>query len=282
MLLSIRDITRRPQDEELVRESEERLRSFIEQAHEGVSIVDEEGRISEWNAAQEKITGISRSEALGVCAWDLATRMILDGHHRDEICANMKESIRRMIRSGQSTQPHPVDYRFHRPDGTVAIARQNVFTGQSSHGTMVGTLNQDVTEQRQAEEKVKESEEKFRSLVEYALEAILILDFNGTVLLANQAAARLIEAETGTVLLGRNVMDYIAPESREEVMKDFVQIAQGHDAYLAQYTLISAKGNRIVVESIGKVVTYEGRPADLISLRNISERRAAEGSTSRE
>ena len=43
MLLSIRDITRRLQDEESVRESEERLRSFIEQAHEGVSIVDEEG-----------------------------------------------------------------------------------------------------------------------------------------------------------------------------------------------------------------------------------------------
>ncbi len=114
MLLSIRDITRRLQDEEGLRESEERLRSFIEQAHEGVSIVDEEGRIIEWNTAQEKITGIPRHEAMGVFAWDLATRMIPDQHRREAICSRMEKSIRETIRTGASTHPDPVYYRFHR------------------------------------------------------------------------------------------------------------------------------------------------------------------------
>ena len=48
----------------------------------------------EWNTAQEKITGISRHEALGVLAWDLATRMIPDEHHREAIRSRMEESIR--------------------------------------------------------------------------------------------------------------------------------------------------------------------------------------------
>ena len=71
-------------------------------------------------------------------------------------------------------------------------------------------------------------------------------------------------------------MEFIAPESREDVMKDFMQVAKGHDAYLAHYTVISEKGNKTTVESIGKVISYEGRPADLVSLRDITERMRAE------
>jgi PAS domain S-box-containing protein len=71
-------------------------------------------------------------------------------------------------------------------------------------------------------------------------------------------------------------MEFIAPESRKEVMRDFMQVAQGHDAYLAHYYVISAKGKKIYVESIGKVITYEGKPADLISIRDITEQKKAE------
>jgi len=65
-------------------------------------------------------------------------------------------------------------------------------------------------------------------------------------------------------------MEFIAPESREDVMRDFAEVARGHDAYLAHYVVLSAKGERIRVESIGKVITYEGKPADFISIRKYS------------
>lgn len=128
-----------------LRESEERLRSFFGQALEGVSIGDEEGRIIEWNPAQEKITGISRADTLGVYAWDLATRMIPDEHRRGAIRSRMMESIKLTIKSGTSTHPDPVYYSFNRPDGTTAVAKQLVFVVKISHGHMIGTLNQDVT-----------------------------------------------------------------------------------------------------------------------------------------
>jgi len=202
--------------------------------------------------------------------------MILDPHRRESIRSLMKESIRKTIESGTSTHPDPVYYPFHRPDGTTAIARQTIFIVKTSHGHLIGTLNQDVTKEKHADEKIKESEEKFRSLVEYSLDAILVLDLQGTILLANKAAASLVEAGEGALLAGRNVMEFVAPESREEVMKDFMQVAKGHDAYLAHYTVISEKGNKIRVESIGKVISYEGTPADLVSLRDITERMRAE------
>src|SRR5665647_2882232 len=116
------------------------------------------------------------------------------------------------------------------------VFMQIVFCIKTSRGHMIGTLYQDVTEQRQADEKIVASEEKFRSLIENSLEPILILDFEGTVLLANKAAALLTETSDIVAVVGRNVMEFIAPESQEDVIKDFAQVARGHDAYPVSYT----------------------------------------------
>ena len=67
---------------------------------------------------------------------------------------------------------------------------------------------------------IRESEEKFRSLVEYGLEAILILDLQGNILFANNAAISLTEAGSDAGFIGRNVMEFISPESRDDIIKN--------------------------------------------------------------
>lgn len=129
---------------------------------------------------------------------------------------------------------------------------------------------------------LQESEQKFRSLVEYALEGILITDLAGTVLFANNAAAQTLEVPGGgAALCGRNVMEFVAPESRPDAVRDYTEVASGHDSYLAQYKVITGKAKEIYVESIGKMITYEGRSADLISIREITERKRAEDALNR-
>ena len=129
---------------------------------------------------------------------------------------------------------------------------------------------------RRSEQAFRESEEKFRYLVENALEPILILDFQGKILFANNGVAKLIEVSDYAGLIGRNVMEFIAQESREDVIRDFIQVYQGHDGFLSHYHVMVGNGKKIYVESIGKVVTYEGKPADLISIRDITERKRAD------
>jgi len=138
------------------------------------------------------------------------------------------------------------------------------------------TIIADVTQRKLDEMDIKKSEQKFRSLVEYSLEGILILDFSGNILFVNNAAARMIEVDDSSVLPGRNVMEFIAPESREDVIKDFIQVSQGNDAYLANYHVMSTKGKKIYVECIGKVITYEGKSADLLSIRDITKQQNAQ------
>ena len=126
------------------------------------------------------------------------------------------------------------------------------------------------------ERKLKESEEKFRSLVQYSMEPILIVDLQGSILFVNNATARTLESDDLNYLIGRNVMELIAPESREDVIKDFYQVSLGIDAYVAEYQVITLKGNRIVIESIGKIINYEGNKADLLSLKDITQRKKIE------
>ncbi|MDP3562939.1 MAG: PAS domain S-box protein [Methanoregula sp.] len=134
-------------------------------------------------------------------------------------------------------------------------------------------------QQRQSEIALKESEEKYRALVEHALEGILILDMQGTILLANNAGARTVESDSPASLHGRNVMEFIAPLSREAVLADFVRVAQGTDAYVAEYEAVTVAGNPIQVESIGKVISYESKPAILLSIRLGTRKKSGETGT---
>jgi PAS domain S-box-containing protein len=138
-------------------------------------------------------------------------------------------------------------------------------------------LRANYNELSKKEQALQESEVKFRTLVEHALEGILILDTSGTLLFANQAAGNLIEADNFQDFIGvKNVLEFIAPESQPDVLKDFNSVAQGTDGYLARYKVITTKGREGWVESMGKSIRFSGVPAILISLRDITERQTAE------
>ncbi|MDP3562938.1 MAG: response regulator [Methanoregula sp.] len=136
---------------------------------------------------------------------------------------------------------------------------------------------QQAVSRRIAESALKESEEKYRALIEHGLEGIAILDLEGKILFANRAAARTFEIENIESLIGRNVFEFIAPDSRAAVDNDLNNVAGGTDAFLAVYRCLTARGNEIWIDSIGKRIMYEGAPADLVSIRNITQLKLATG-----
>ena len=259
----ISDVTQRKQTENRILESERKYRNLYHYAQ--VALFETslaEAKVVACNQRYCDIFGFERvEEAIGKDV------LLMYANPKD------RKEIKRVLRE----QGFVKDY-------TVLFKNQSTgkeFWGQFSaridpkrdiaEGTVI-----DIDERIQAETALRESEQKFRSLVEYALEGILILDFLGNILFANNSAARMIEVDYRDGLPGRNVMEFIAPESREDVIKDFIQVSQGHDAYLANYHVISAKGKKFSVQSIGKVITYEGKPADLISIRDITEQQKSE------
>lgn len=130
---------------------------------------------------------------------------------------------------------------------------------------------------RRSEKEIVESEKMFRALVENALDGILITDFSGNILFCNHTAAKIIGVPDAGLLAGlRNVMEFIASESKEAVLRDFSQVAHGIDSYLVNYQLITDNRQTIWVECIGKKIEFQGKPAMIVSMRDITERKKGE------
>ena len=184
----------------------------------------------------------------------------------------LSESFHYLKTKGTSLQ---TQYQVKRETDNKDIFIHSIAEYDSERNVVFGVIH-DITEQKTAEQALLDSEEKFRSLVTHSLEPILIINLQGTILFANNAAGNLMEADSFSPLTGRNVMECIAPESHEAVIQDFINVSKGHDAYIAEYDAITTKGKRITIESVGKIIQYEGNVADLLSLRDITERKQIE------
>lgn len=129
----------------------------------------------------------------------------------------------------------------------------------------------DVTERRRTEQELRESEERFRSLAEAAVDGILIHQ-DGLVLDANPSLVRMFGYELDE-LIGRNVIDLlVAPESRDVV------IANMRSGSTARYEIDALRrdGSRIVVEISGRPATYRGARARVVAIHDVTERKRAE------
>ena len=70
------EITKLKQIDEALRESEQKFRSIVENSEDGISLIDDSGKIVEWNDSQEYITGLKREEVLGKFAWDVEFQLM--------------------------------------------------------------------------------------------------------------------------------------------------------------------------------------------------------------
>jgi PAS domain S-box-containing protein len=129
-------------------------------------------------------------------------------------------------------------------------------------------------ERIRAEQALRESEQRFRDLFEGSPDAVFVEDLTGTVLDINPAAC-LLHGATRKDLLGKNVVDLVPPERREEVARDFQALVQGRLQQI-EGTSCTQDGRAVPVEVRASRVNYAGREAVLLHVRDITDRKLAE------
>jgi PAS domain S-box-containing protein len=130
-------------------------------------------------------------------------------------------------------------------------------------------------ERVRAEQDLRESQRRFRDLFENSPDAIFVEDMDGTVLDVNFAAC-VLHGLTREQLIGKSsVSDLVPPSRRENARRDFQKLASGKLSWVESESL-TADGNITPVEVRAGRVEYNGKPALLLHVRDISERRAAE------
>ena len=137
------------------------------------------------------------------------------------------------------------------------------------------SLRREIAEHRLAQDALRESESRYRELVELSPDAIFV-HAEGEFLFVNSAAVKLFGATTPDELIGTSAYDVINREYRALAEDRTRQVAAGGEPPFTELKVRRRDGSTVVVEVIAKRINYQGRPAILSIHRDVSERKQAE------
>jgi len=249
---------------------ESRYRELFDNMSSGVAVYDVAGDgkdflFKDFNKAGEKIDRISKKELIGRSVVELFpyTKKI-----------GLLEVFRRVWKTGKP-ESHPVVFY---EDERIRGWRKN-YVYRLNSGEIV-TVYDDVSLQKEAEEALKESEEKFKSISAYAQDAVIMMDHEGGISFWNQAAEHMF-GWTARDVLGRNLHDIIVPESyREDQRKGFTHFQKtGRGTAVGQVMRLRAihqKGHEFPVELSLASVKLKGKWCAIGIVRDITDREKAE------
>ncbi len=165
LLATIRMALYRYQAEAQVKASEAKFRSVIEQSNDGIVLLDEDGIILEWNAAQEDLTGWKRSVVLGLSFAEVQSKLVVSSVSPESGADKVVESLVDQLRRGDDSVVgvQMAETTIQRPDGAQRTVQSRHFVIQRESGYLIASINRDVTEQRQVEETIRQAQ-KMESL----------------------------------------------------------------------------------------------------------------------
>jgi len=134
-------------------------------------------------------------------------------------------------------------------------------------------INQDITERKQAEQELRESEARFRTLAESSPLAIFV-NREDKVVLANPAAAKLFGASSPDQLIGKSALDLFDPDSRS-LVRERIRV-DSEEVPLVEVRILRLDGTPVDVEATASPFLDQGVKAIQVLLRDITERKQAE------
>jgi two-component system sensor kinase FixL len=213
---------------------------IIQSAVDAIVVIDAEGRIELFNPAAERLFGYTHAEVIGRNVSTLMPAPYRDEHDR-YLRRYLEEGRARIIGVGREVQGLRRDgtlFPLHLSVAEMVVEGQRKFTG----------ILHDLSSRVALEQRLRSSEERWRAIVESAVDAIIVIDGRGTIEAFNPAAERLFGyAEQEAV--GQNVSSLMPSPYREE-----------HDGYLARY---QREGDARVI-GIGREVAGRHRDGSVV------------------
>ncbi len=250
---------------EAYKTSEQNFKNLIDASPLGIRIVTEDGALIYANQAILDICGYKTAEELAaVPRNELYTPESYKAHQERKRKRKLKEYA-------------PLEYEIdiRRPDGEVrnlqVFRREVMWGGEQQFMAMY----QDITEHKRAEEALKESEERFHTIVEHSNDGIVFIQ-DGIVRYCNSKMLE-IGGYSQREVLGKPFIDFVAPEHKEKVFDIYSKrIAGKKTQERYELNLLAKDGGIIYTEISASLVNIKQETVDIAIVRDITERKKAE------
>ena len=264
------DATERRAAQEALRASDERLRQALDHAPFGAHLYElqPDGRLVLMgvNAAADRIIGEDHAQLVGRTIEDVFPHL-----------ASTEEPAawRRVAATGEALTTESVH------EDEEGITRRFEVYGFQTGPRRMAVLFRDITQERRAQEALRESEARYRALLESSLDAVLVADAETLeVRYANSAASTLLGYEPAEFLRLR-MPDLHPPEARDWVRAEFAAQLRGERAVSASSPCLRKDGSVVYADISAGPATIDGRPCNVGFFRDVTERRAVEAERSR-
>jgi PAS domain S-box-containing protein len=257
------DITDRKKAEESLHESEVKFRTIFDSANDGFLITDPvTKKLVQGNAAICSMLGYTKEEIKNLTIHDM--------HPPDNFSHVVDEFERQVKRESILAEGQPI----LRKDGSVFYADiSSTFTTIRGISYLVGIFR-DITERKQAEEVLKESEKKYKELIDGMNETVQVIDFNGNLIDVNKTAIEVLGYSKEELLaIGLHGID---SSLKKEDIKALANAMPSDKLQIFETSHKTKDGRTFPVEVCSSLVTYKGKQVILSIARNITERKLAE------
>ncbi len=261
----VHDITERKRTEEALKESERNFRRIFDQSPIATAIAID-GHFTRVNRAMCSMLGYTEEEFVSLRFADIT--------HPDHLDTD-REEVKRLI-SGE-IEEYITEKKYLRKDGSILWGQLSLRAIRDASGHYLYSLPMvvDITERKRTEEALRESEEKYRLVLENVNEAIFIAQ-EGMLKYVNPATIRLVDYPK-EVVLSKPFTEFVHPEDRSMVLERHLKRLRGEKVpSVYSFRIIASNSTPRWVQVHATRIEWEGRPATINFLIDITERTQAE------
>lgn len=265
-----RDITRRRQAEEALKESEALLKGYLDNAPDGIYMSDLQGTFLYGNRKSEEIIGYRREEMIGKNYLEVGLLSESDLNRAIELLkANLE---------GKSTGPD--EFELIAKGGRRVPVEINTSVVQYGGKKVAFGFVRDITDRKKVETALRESEKKYRELVDFLPISLFEVDWEGNVTGANKAIFETFKYEQPDLEKGLNAFQLmIAPADLDRMAANIQKLLRGEKKGPSEYTGIRKDGSAFPFLIFPSVIVRDGKPAGLRgAIIDLTERKRLEES----
>ncbi len=251
--------------QESLAESEQKFRMAFQTSPDSINLNRlSDGMYIDINEGFTKLTGYTRAEAIGKTSIDL------------NIWHDPKDRERLVKRLFQEGCVENLEAGFRRKNGELGIGLMSARRLRLNGEDIILSITRDITERKQVENALRESEDRYRHIVEASTDAILVR-CSDIITYANPAAVKLFRAAHERELIGKSYLDLVHPDDRTA---SAARIARGmSENWIAPpraHRVLTMDGQLVHVESAGVPIQYQGKTQLFGVFRDITDRKLAE------